>query len=73
MEPDRAGDGFATLDRYRGVVDGTHQPQVLYDTHVPTCFPPEAVLSVGAVRTLMIDFATTGEWSQSARWRITSA
>ncbi|TDP93649.1 Imm1 family immunity protein [Labedaea rhizosphaerae] len=116
LEIDRTGDGFAALDRYREVVDGSPveapeliefmrvgvagqfgaaehvvnrlgsgqravrttynaspvQRQVLYDTHVPTYFRSEAVLPLDAIRALMIDFATTGEWSDSASWRVTT-
>jgi hypothetical protein len=118
LEIDRADDGFATLDRYRTVVDGTPvetpeliefmrvgvagqfgaaehvrfrpgsgedtvrvthnprpgpgRPQVLSDTHVPSYFPAEAVLDLAAIRKLMIDFATTGEWSHATLWRTTS-
>lgn len=40
---------------------------------VPYCegrhFPADAVISLGEVRQLMIDFVTTGEWAHRELWR----
>jgi hypothetical protein len=33
------------------------------------CFPADAVISLAAVRQLMIDFVTTGEWAHRELWR----
>jgi hypothetical protein len=114
LELDRGGDGFAELDRYRHVVDGSpketpelieyvrvgvlgdvgaaewvrlrpgtdeltvcatanadprSEQRVLYDGGVPYYFPPSTVIALAQVRLLMIEYATTGQWSDAAPWQ----
>ncbi|TDP93648.1 Imm1 family immunity protein [Labedaea rhizosphaerae] len=45
------------------------QPRVLYDGGVPYYFPPTTVVPLAQVRRLMVDFATTGQWSDAVPWK----
>jgi len=75
----RAGlaDGFGAAELVAPhKILGTHnpaptgdEPAVMYDEATPLYFPPDTVVPVEQVHTLMFEFARRGDWPESMPWR----
>lgn len=65
----RLGSGEQTVCATHNPNPPADQPSVLYDDGVPQYFPPTTVVPLADVRSLMIDFALIGHWSEAVCWK----